>query len=64
MENGGEKRGRGRPKKDGNALKNDAHFRISYEDDERLNFIAKELKTTRSNALRILIREAKNILKN
>lgn len=57
-----EKRGRGRPKKDGITLKNDAHFRISDEDDELLNLIAKELKTTRSNAIRILIKEAKNIL--
>lgn len=62
MKNRDEKRGRGRPKKDGITLKNDAHFRISAEDNERLNLIAKELKTTRSNAVRILIREAKNIL--
>lgn len=64
MSDSEEKRGVGRPKKDPGKTKSKViKMRADNETVERLNFVAKELNTTRSSALRTLIFEAENILK-
>ena len=53
-----------RPKKDPEKVKSNAiRFRLTDEDLENLDSIVKELNSTRSRTLRVLIGEAKNILK-
>lgn len=59
-----EKRGRGRPKKDSEKVKNHViKIRMDDRELETLDAVAKGLKTTRARAVRAVINEAQNILK-